>query len=186
MSTKIKRRSAERLDWERVTERRFSVHTFDEPDFAGAVSLLCIDQVREPLWLDSGGRRICVADAGHMWLQQFPRGTQHAITSQFDAEGSIVQWYIDICKAHGVDKNGVPWWDDLYLDIVVTPEGIPTLLDEDELEYALCNGNISAPDVALAYAEARNLIERIDDGRIDLLVLSCRHRDYLLKLITLD
>ena len=183
-----RRRSAERLEWRRVTERRFFVYyfdelLFDEPDFVGYVTLLCIERVREPLWLNSGGRLICVADDGYMWLQHFPHGAHHAITTQFNAAGNIMQWYIDICKRHGIDERGIPWWDDLYLDIVITPKGSLSLLDEDELDDALRSGEVSAPDVALAYAEAQRVMEQIEDGKIDLLTLSCRHRDFIVKLM---
>ncbi|WP_240620311.1 DUF402 domain-containing protein [Peribacillus acanthi] len=32
-----------------------------------------------------------------MWLQQFPWGKNHSVTTMLDANGDIVQWYIDIC-----------------------------------------------------------------------------------------
>lgn len=37
----------------------------------------------------------------------------------------------------------MPYFDDLYLDVVLLPSGDMYLLDEDELEEAYANGNIS-------------------------------------------
>ncbi len=139
----VRRKFADRADWRRVTRRRFSVSQRDTPGFTGYLTLLCIDEVLEPLYLVEGVLRVCVADRGFSWLQHFPVGTSYTLTTMFDARGSVVQWYIDICRGHGVDERRIPWFDDLYLDIVVTPEGRVQVLDAEELDEALHIGAIS-------------------------------------------
>ena len=42
-----------------------------------------------------------------------------------------------------VTDQGVPWFDDLYLDVVVVKNGEVFLLDEDELEDALGRNDIT-------------------------------------------
>ncbi|MDI3235475.1 DUF402 domain-containing protein [Exiguobacterium antarcticum] len=70
---------------------------------------------------------------GYSWLQQFPIGKQHVVTTMFDEKGKIVQSYIDICLQHGRDTTGV-FWDDLFLDLVLFPSGECLILDADELD----------------------------------------------------
>jgi predicted RNA-binding protein associated with RNAse of E/G family len=81
-----------------------------------------------------------LADAGFAWMTHFPHGAHHTVTTMYDAAGQVIQWYIDICRAHGVDEAGMPRFDHLYLDIVVYPDGRVVVLDEDELDAALVAG----------------------------------------------
>jgi len=152
----VKRRFANRCDWERVLESRFDVVLVDDANFKGHVTRLTLDRVREPLYRDIAGRRFCLADSGYCWLQHFPVGAFHTITTMVDATGVIVQRYIDICERHGIE-GGIPWFDDLYLDIVVLPTGEMVLLDADELEVALETGEITRSQYDLAWSEASGL-----------------------------
>jgi uncharacterized protein len=161
----VKRKSAERVTWQRIAERQFSVLQIDSGEFSGTVTLLQILSVHEPLWKPLGGQTICIADAGYGWMQHFPTHANHTVTTMFDASGQVVQWYIDICKAHGSDERGIPWYDDIYLDIMLAPGGAPELLDADELDAALAAGSITQDDWALAWREARQVHTVNDDER---------------------
>ena len=172
----VKRKFADRADWRRVTGRRFSVSQRDSTEFSGYLTLLCIDEVLEPLYLEEPALRLCVADRGFSWLQHFPTGTSYTLTTMFDAQGGVVQWYIDICRCHGVDERGIPWFDDLYLDVVVTPGGRVQLLDADELEEALARGAICREDYEFARRAAEAVLAALDRGEFPLLQLSLRHR----------
>ena len=46
-------------------------------------------------------------------------------------------------EAQGTDADGVPWFDDLYLDLVVKPDGFIHEDDRDELDEALRAGDIT-------------------------------------------
>lgn len=174
------RKRSDRPEWRRVTRRRFFVERTDSEDYTGLITLLWIDDVREPLWLSTGGVRICVADKGYSWLQHFPQGTQFTMTTMFDAAGRIVQWYIDVCKQHGVDESGIPWHDDLYLDIAMLPSGEIELLDVAELDRAWRQGSISQADHDLAWREAKRIMDEIGRGEFALLKLAEPHRNRLL------
>ena len=41
-------------------------------------------------------------------------------------EEEILLWYIDMIAAQGIDADGIPYFDDLYLDLVVYPDGTVT------------------------------------------------------------
>jgi hypothetical protein len=182
--SQLKRRSATRLPWPRVLERRFVQRAIQNTNFNGQVTLFCIDAVREPLWVDWQGQRLCIVDAGYTWLQQFPTGSHHTVTAQFDADGKLIQWCIDICLQHGVDQEGVPWWDDLYLDLLVSPKGECHVVDHDELGAALQNGVIHHAQYELARDEANRLALTIRQNQFPLLALSLSQRTQLLAELT--
>lgn len=152
----------------------------DTVEFCGYVSLLCLDQVREPLWARKSKQPVCIADTGYAWLQHFPAGQSHTVTTMFDAHGTIVQWYIDICKQQGLTAAGIPWFDDLYLDIIVLPSGEIEVFDADELDDALQTNIISQADHNFAWAEANRLAALLLHN-FPLLYLSANHYQQLLK-----
>lgn len=101
------------------------------------------------------------------------------MTTMIDSTGAVVQWYIDICASHGVDADSIPWFEDLYLDIVVLPSRAATLLDADELDAALSEGTITGTQYALAWEEAHTLLRDIANGTMPLLDPSLEHlRDH--------
>jgi predicted RNA-binding protein associated with RNAse of E/G family len=113
-------------------------------------------------------------------MQHFPRGEHFVVTTMFDDKGQVVQWYIDICKIQGLTDQQVPWFDDLFLDIVVLPTGEKLLLDEDELEEALDEGQITPRDSAMAQKTAGRLMELINQNKFPYFDLSLTHRKQLL------
>ncbi|MDP9371397.1 MAG: DUF402 domain-containing protein [Chloroflexota bacterium] len=172
----MKRKRADRPDCRRVTRRRSSAKYLETADFTGHVALLVIDDVTEPLWIETEHFRVRIADRGFSWLQHFPADARHTLTTMFDADHKVVQWYVDICKGHGVDEQGIPWFDDLYLDIAALPSGEVYLLDADELEEALREGRVSREDYDFAWREARRLLAAIERDELPLLRLSEAHR----------
>ncbi|MDR1703675.1 MAG: DUF402 domain-containing protein [Clostridiales bacterium] len=64
---------------------------------------------------------------------------------------NIVEWYVDINKENGVDEEGNPYGDDLYLDAVLLPGGDVLVLDADELKTALENDSITQNNFNMAY-----------------------------------
>lgn len=171
----MKRKYSDRANWRRVTDKKFQVRTVHEPEFQGYVVLYQIKNVRDPLWKEYEGKRYCVADGGYEWLQQFQKGAHYVMTSMYNNLGEIVQYYIDICKVQGVTDRGVPWFDDLYLDVVILPDGKLYLLDAEELEDALKRGLITQEDFDMAWREANAVMELYNNGQFPLLKLSEQH-----------
>lgn len=99
----------------------------------------------------------------------------------FDPQRQVIQWYIDICHRHWVDDKEVPWWEDLYLDLLVFPEGDCHIVDGDELDEALQAGVIDARLHTLAWDEAQRLQSLIQADAFPLLSLSYAHRLQLLQ-----
>jgi predicted RNA-binding protein associated with RNAse of E/G family len=172
-------KSADRLDWQLVRERRFVVQRIDSSDYHGYVTLLRLDDVREPLCVRFGQDLVCIADRGYDWVQHFPDGLPYVLLAAFDAYGELVQWYIDIVGAMGVDERGVPWYEDLYLDIVVSPTGETLLLDVDELDEALSRGEVTQNQYDFAWRQASVLLDALEEDLFPLLWLSDLHREQL-------
>ncbi|MBW3111682.1 MULTISPECIES: DUF402 domain-containing protein [Bacillaceae] len=174
----LKRKYGNRADWRRVEQRKYSQSHLNTKEFQGYITLLKTVKVKEPLITRYGDKEICIVDNGYMWLQQFPYGKHHSVTTMFDASGEIVQWYIDICHGNGIE-SGVPWMDDLFLDIVVLPSGEIFLLDEDELEQAYKNRIISKNMYDLAWDECKEMMSQLQNDEFVIIKLAQEHKRLL-------
>lgn len=163
----IKKRYADRRDWGRITQRHYVHEQVENEVFKGHVTLLQLMEVASSLDVCYDDETIRIADAGYVWVQQFPSGAQHAVTSMFDATGQLVQTYIDICLRTGVEDGRV-YWEDLFLDLIALPSGEVLLIDTDELEAARDQGEITQAEYTLAWAEAKRLQKQLQDGSFHL------------------
>lgn len=176
----LKRKYGDRSNWSRILERRYAQDLLDDEDFKGYVTLIDMVKVKEPLYIPYGEKDVCVVDDGYMWLQQFPLQEHHSITTTFDENGEVVQWYIDICLEIGIE-NDIPWMDDLFLDIVVLPSGEVFVMDEEELDEALDKGIINQELYDLAWDETNRLLALINQQQFKLLRLADIHKHLLEK-----
>lgn len=178
----LKRRTGDRADWKRVLERGYSQSYVETETFRGYICLLKIIKVREPLYVTyHDENKFCIANDGYLWLQHISADEHYAVTTMFDDQGQIVQRYIDILYRNGVGEDGIPWVDDLFLDIVVLPSGEIIHKDLDELDEALRNGSIDHSLYNLAIEESTKLTSLIEDGSFTLLALAKEHKDFLLQ-----
>ena len=176
----LKRRYGDRSEWKRLLDKEYTQALIDTEGFKGYVTLIKVNKVTEPLYVKYKDQKICIVNDGYIWLQHFPTNEQHSLTTMFDSNGEVVQWYIDICERNGVE-NKIPWVDDLFIDIVVLPDGEIIRLDEDELEEALLNGTISNELHEIACTETKRLQELIENGKFTLMGLTRIHKDELMK-----
>ncbi|WP_455663071.1 DUF402 domain-containing protein [Pradoshia sp.] len=175
----LKRKYGERPNWTRILQRK-NAQTFLETDeFTGYITLLQMNQLTEPLIVHYAQRDVCIADEGYLWLQQFPADQHHSVTTMFNAEGNIVQWYIDICHRNGWEDRK-PWWDDLYVDIILFPSGEMLVQDADEFENAYLTGVIDRELYELAWNEVRVIKSLIHKEEFALVNLAGYHQDLLL------
>jgi len=172
----VERKYANHPGWKRILQSRYSSTYLDTPQFTGYVTLYRMDAVVAPLVVHYFGQDTCIVDAGYAWMKHFPAGEHFAITTHFDRSGAVVQWYIDICLRTGVGEDGIPWLDDLYLDLAVSPDFQVEVLDGDELLEARERGEITAAEYELAWNAANRLVEQIQSRKLDLLRLSPLHR----------
>jgi uncharacterized protein len=164
----MKRKYADRSDWQRILEKEYRLVRCDLESFHGWVAEFKMIRVREPLFVISLGSSVCIADAGFTWLHYLRDAANHVITEMRDSSGEVVQWYIDIVLEHGLDDRGVPYFDDLYLDVVVDPDFRLEIQDADELEDALNAGVISQAQFDLAWRETNRLVGLLETGELNL------------------
>ncbi|WP_025784689.1 DUF402 domain-containing protein [Sporosarcina sp. D27] len=174
----LKRKYGDRSEWKRVLNRKYAQAYLETSQFKGYITLLNTIKVTEPLSVKYEEETLCFVDDGYMWLQQFPLDENHSVTTMFDANGKVVQWYVDICLKNGLDDD-VPWLDDLFLDIVILPSGEMFLKDEDELHEAFVDGIIDKSLYDLAWKEANHLTQAIINKTFTLPNLSNTHKQIL-------
>lgn len=176
----LKRKFGDRPDWSRVTARTYVQSHMEDGSFRGYVTLLRLDRVRQPLTAVYGDCQVVIADDGYVWLQHFPEGEPYSLTTMFDRDGRVMQWYIDMVDRIGVDERGVPWMDDLFLDVIALPSGEAVLKDADELDEALAEGRIEAQAYERVKRQAADVMAAITEGRFALFRHCAAHRDKLL------
>jgi uncharacterized protein len=159
---------ADRLGWPRLRAQHFITQRLADGPIVGYASLLKMTEVAEPLVVTHHEQQVCIADNGYSWLQIFPEGAHYTHTTMFDAQGQPVQDYIDLVAEHGIDDAGIPWYDDLYLDLAWIPDGSPLLLDQDELEAAHAIGAVTQEQYDLARGETAQLLVALTLGEYTL------------------
>ncbi len=74
-----------------------------------------------------------------------------------DAEYNIKVSYIDMIDEQGIDDDGVPYFYDIYLDLIVYSDGSIKVDDRDELDAAYEDGDISVEQYNQAIYTAETL-----------------------------
>lgn len=155
-------KSAGRKNWPRVTSGEEHLHHV--PD--GVIVDYLAHEVIRPLDVGFRGRTLRILDSGFRWVHYAPVSEHHALTVQLNAEGVPVQLYVDICDGHGLDEEGVPYTNDLYLDVIAVCDVLPDgswqvteteIIDVNELEEALQAGKVTPEQFDLAWLEARKV-----------------------------
>lgn len=146
----MKRRYANKVEGD------YSQKRLDEEFFKGYICNVKIKDVNKPLIVNNGISEICIKDNNYEWIEVYPDNANYAITIMFDDKSNLIEWYFDIAKEVGIE-NDIPYEDDLYLDMIITPDGQKLVLDEEELIDAFNRGEIMQADVELAYKTLKKL-----------------------------
>lgn len=176
----MKRKRVTRDDWKRVTCRKmYVVHRLDSK-WARSFCSITMLEVTNPLYVEGEGEPdVCIVDKEYTWIQHVFPNTPYTITTMVNKQDEAVQWYIDVCKQVGWDEQQIPWYDDLYLDVVIYPGFTqPFLLDEDELDEALALGKITQEEHAFAWQVTRDLMDGFANGTLEPLLQRC-YLDYV-------
>lgn len=128
--------------WECILSKKMVGKRVETEKFTGYVGLLETLEITEPqYWQFKKDTMVC--DVGFRWLSLLSEEDGYCITAIFNENQKIVVWYIDMIAGQGVDADGVPYFEDLYLDLVVYPDGTIIVDDMDELEDALVQKDIT-------------------------------------------
>jgi len=121
----------------------------DEP-LAYSALITFLPGCRE-LYVNNDGEQYCLAGVGYKWLMYLPLNEYWCITVFYNPKNELLEWYFDISKENFIDENGMPCIDDLFLDLVVLPDGRVITIDADELQEALDGNKITIDDFNHAY-----------------------------------
>lgn len=156
----LKKRYADRYVGNRANADLKTMSVKDEY-FNGDIYFYNFVEVKDKILIPNGK---CIMDNNYKWLEFYDYSSKIKLTAIYDENSEIVEWYFDIAREIGKD-NGIPYEDDLYLDVVVTPSGNVILLDEDELKEAYNKKEMTKEEFENAYKEAEQLMNKLKNNK---------------------
>ena len=134
------------------------------------ITLKEIKEVSMPHIIPVNGNWITKLDKNYTILEYTPLDKLYNVRVHINDKLEILEYYFDIIlenKIENIDGQDVPFYNDLYLDVVYYQEAATKsskfilLDDRDELKEALRNGIIDEEEYNLAYSEANKLMEEL-------------------------
>ena len=153
----MKRKYADLRNIKDILKSEFKTIKINEINFKAYLSIVIIKDVKKVWEVDVEKR--CILNKDYKWLEIHPIDQNYTITAIYNEKDQIIEWYIDICKQNGIE-DGIPFEDDLFLDVVIVPDGRIIILDEEELLEAEKNSIITKQDVELAYKVKEKIIKK--------------------------
>lgn len=144
-------------EWKCITKKERIGKEINNAVFSGYIGLLNIIEVTETQIWKYNGEGITVCNNHYQWLTIMPKNDNYCITVMMNDKHEIQVCYIDMIDEQGYDIDNVPYFYDLYLDLVVYPDGTIIEDDMDELESALKMGDISQEQFDLALGTSEKL-----------------------------
>lgn len=131
-------------EWKCIISKSRIGKQVNMPKIKGYLGLLTINSVSEKQVWKYNKKDVVVCDNGYHWLTILPDNEFYCITVMMDDSYKIKVCYIDMIDTQGYDDDKVPYFYDLYLDLVVYPNGDIVIDDMDELQKALEIGEITS------------------------------------------
>ena len=144
-------------EWECIISKDIFGKTVNSELLNGYIGIIDMKEVSKIQTWKFNGEDIVVCDKGRKWLSILPQNDWYCITAMMDEKETVLLWYIDMIANQGVDVDGIPYFDDLYLDLVVYPNGTIIVDDMDELEDALSKKDITQEKFNLAVETSHRL-----------------------------
>ncbi len=157
----LKKRYADRHVGNKANKTVYKKISVSNSDFNGDICYYHFIDVKDKIIIPNGKS---IMDNDYRWLEFYDYFSKVKLTAIYDENNEIIEWYFDIAREIGKD-NGIPYEDDLYLDIVVTPSGDVILLDEDELKEAYNKREITREEFENAYKEAEQLMNKLKNNK---------------------
>jgi len=144
-------------EWKCIISKKISGMAIQNNYINGYIGLIEIEEVTKPQIWSFNGENIIVCDRGKKWLSILPQNDFFCITAMMNENDTILLWYIDMIADQGIELDGIPYFDDLYLDLVVYPDG--TIIEDDmnELEEELRENVINPQQYELAIETSKRL-----------------------------
>ncbi len=144
-------------EWKCIETKKLKGKRVNTDFFKGYIGILEIEKVTKKQIWRFNDEDIIVCDIGIKWLSILPQNEFYCITAMLNENDDILLWYIDMIAEQGIDADSIPYFDDLYLDLVVYPNGMNKVDDMDELEEALVRKDITEKQFNLAIDTSNKL-----------------------------
>lgn len=146
-------------EWNRSIKKKCVYLSQDEIQY---YALIKIQHVIEPQVWNVFGKNLVVANDGYKWLVVVPKNDDYAITMYMNQKEKPILWYIDMKDGQGIDEDGVSYYNDIFLDLIVSEKRQIIEDDRDELEKAFADGIISEKQFRKANVTAKKLKQKIE------------------------
>ena len=153
----MKKRKLSYDEWRCIEEKHIHGRQINTSSFEGYIGLIDIEKVSTPQVWKFNGEDTVVCDKGLKWLTILPKNDFYCITAMLNEKNDILLWYIDMIASQEINHDGIPSIEDLYLDLVVYPDGTIIEDDMDELLEALSIKDISNEQYQLAIDTSMSL-----------------------------
>lgn len=178
----MKLRDMYRTDWTRIKKREYISRECTINGRPARESLILIREITEPLTVSSAGMPVKIVEKNYSWIQLAQKDAFWWLTAMFDEQGTLLQMYFDITAGNLFDNPENPTFRDMYLDVVLRPDGVVVKLDEDELDEALEKGEITPAEYEQTITACEELISFLQENTEDVLN-RCRRTQKELKRI---
>jgi len=150
----MKRKYADLSHWSIKPANKYTQLYIEESDFKGHICLMRFENVKSPITFRIGqDHEVMVIDDQYTWLEHIPDEGNHILTTVINSKGEVIQHYFDIIAESSLSDEGIPGFDDLYIDVIMLPNNEVYILDEDELLAASNDRVVSAEQYDLAIKE---------------------------------
>ena len=154
---------ANRKNDKNLIEYDYLIKDSQNEAFKGKITLIKIDKVKSVASVKRPNGNIDnLEDNNYKIMTFFPEKENYSMTVFYDNNDNLLQWYFDIAENNGDFENDIPYNKDMYLDIVVLPDGTNYVLDEDEIKQSLENKKINQDQYDDAYRTLHKLQKMID------------------------
>ena len=145
-------------DWDFVMQKQKSENYY--------LSIKKINEIDQPFIVDISGQSVVYIDNGYYIVEFTPLEQFYNVRVFLDRNVEVLGYYFDISRGNGVEEN-IPYYDDLYLDIIHCPadNNFTVIVDEDELLRALNTGRITMEEFNFANEVCSKLFEEIQANK---------------------
>jgi len=133
----------------------------DNELFKGWVSLNYLTDGETRYWEYEKSGKIPVCGKGMTWLTLIPDDRKRCIGAYITPDRRVSVWYVDVIEEIGIDEDGIVYYIDKYLDVILTPQGDVDVKDRDELDAAYSSGELSDFQYEEALKEGELIIREL-------------------------
>lgn len=167
----MKKKFIDSVYMKEVTEKVFYVEK--NKDIDGYIGLKYIKETSKPISYYCNGSKYVCLDKDFTILEYVPIGRNYNCRIFFDKDNQPLEFYFDINDGVGIENN-VPWYNDMYLDVIVECPKITggfyyiRLDDEKEFIQAKRDGILSDKQFKEGYRVANSLMSELKNQTNDI------------------